>query len=121
MVGMPGETPETVDETIAFLLEKKPIIGFVPVLYPLPSTRVYEEAKKNGTLQGDWDVHGSSPWIKLPWASSWGDVRVQANRIGKKVRRDPGTIWYFFKNHIRTMGWRQFKFLFRIALRQLRR
>lgn len=121
MVGMPGETPETVDETIRFLLEKKPIIGFVPVLYPLPSTAVYEEAKRNGTLQGDWDVDGTYPWVKLPWASSKADIVAEAHRIGRTVRRDPGTIWYFLRKHLRTMSWRQAKFLFRLAARQMRR
>ena len=121
MVGMPGETPETVDETIRFLLEKKPIIGFVPVLYPLPSTTVYEEAKRNGTLQDDWDVDGTYPWIKLPWANSKADIVAEAHRIGRTVRRDPGTIWYFFRKHLRTMTWRMVKFLCRLAVRQLRR
>ena len=120
MVGMPGETRETVDETIAFLLEKKPIIGFIPVLYPLPSTPVYEEAKREGTLQSDWDVNGTYPWVKLPWTNSKADLEAEANRIGKRVRRDPGTIWYYLRHHARTMSWRQAVFLWRLAVRELR-
>jgi radical SAM superfamily enzyme YgiQ (UPF0313 family) len=121
MVGMPGETTDTVDETIAFLLEKKPIVGFVPVLYPLPTTEVYEEAKKNGTLIGDWEVDGTEPWVKLPWAHSRDEIRAEAHRLSFAIHWDPGTIWYFLRKHVRTMSWRQMRFLFRLALRRFRR
>ncbi len=120
MVGMPGETPDTVNETIRFLIEEKPIIGFVPVLYPLPSTPVYEEAKRNGTLQGDWDLDGPDPWVKLPWARSREDIVAESHRIGRAVRRDPGTLWYFFRKHLRTASWRQAKFLWALAIREFR-
>lgn len=117
MVGMPAETPGTIDETIAFLLEKKPIIGFVPVLYPLPGTKVYEEAKQNGTLQGDWSVDGPWPWVKVPWAESRTDIEREAERISRTVRKDPGVVLYFLRKHLRTMSWRQARFLCRLALR----
>ena len=116
MVGMPGETRATVDETLAFLLEKKPIIGYVPVLYPLPTTSVYEDAKRNGTLVNDWDVDGTWPWVKLPWAHSRSDIDAEARRLSRAAHWDPGTMWYFFRKHLRTMSWRQIAFLFRFAL-----
>ena len=117
MVGMPGETPETINETMAFLLEKKPIVGFIPVLYPLPTTPVYEEAKRNGTLMGDWDVDGSYPWVKLPWANARADIVAEASRLSHATHWDPGTILYFLRHHLRTMSWRQFLFLVRFALK----
>ncbi|MDZ7615463.1 MAG: radical SAM protein [Patescibacteria group bacterium] len=118
MVGMPGETPDTVNETLAFLLEKKPIVGYIPVLYPLPTTAVYERAKKDGTLMGDWDVDGSYPWVKLPWAHTRADIVAEASRLSRAAHWDPGTMWYFLKKHLRTMSWRQFLFLVRFALKR---
>jgi len=120
MIGIPGETRETIDETISFLLEKKPIIGSVPVLYPLPSTPVYEEAKRNGTLQGDWDTEGTQPWVKLPWTESYRDLTHESRRISRTVQKDLGTILYFLRHHLRTMSWRQVKFLARLARQRLR-
>jgi len=119
MIGMPGETKDTINETIAFLLEKKPLINSVPVLYPLPSTRVYEEAKQNGTLQGDWDLKGTTPWVKLPWTASYKDLLRESERISHTVQRDPGTIIYYLRHHIRTMSWRQVKFLANLVKRRI--
>ena len=119
MIGMPGETKETIDKTISFLLEKKPIIGFAPVLYPLPGTKVYEDAKKDGTLQGDWTVDGPMPWVKLPWTQAKADIEAESERISKTVQRDLGTLFYFFRIHFRTINWKQVKFLFRLARRHL--
>ena len=115
MIGMPGETKETIDETISFLLEMKPIVGFVPVLYPLPGTKVYEDAKINGTLVGDWTVDGPWPWVKLPWTKSRSELDAESRRISRTIQRDIGTIVYFLKCHTRTMSLRQIKFLFRVA------
>lgn len=119
LVGMPGEDHTTVDETIAFLLKKKPIVGFASVLYPLPSTPVYEEAKRSGTLQGDWSVDGGFPWIKLPWTSDLSDLHREAARINRAVQTDPGILLYFLRCHIPQMGLRQLRFLTRLALSRL--
>lgn len=117
MVGMPCETKETINETIQFLLDTKPIVGFIPVLYPLPETKVYNDAKENGTLQGDWNVDGSWPWVKLPWTNTKSDLDRESQRISKTIQRDFGTILYFLKHHLKTMTWNQLKFLFRLFLR----
>lgn len=115
MIGMPNETKETINQTINFLLETKPIVGFIPVLYPLPETKVYNDAKEEGTLQGDWRLDGSRPWVKLPWTQCKSDLEKESRRISKTIQKDPGTILYFLKTHLKTMSWRQIKFLFRLA------
>ncbi len=115
MVGFPGETPETVEETIAFLRQAKPIVGFVPVLYPLPGTEVYEEAKKNGTLQGDWNLQGPWPWIKLPWTSFYSDLTAASKKIVRIIQRDPATILYFLRRNLKALNWRAIKFLLRVV------
>lgn len=114
MVGFPGETPATIGETIAFLLQAKPIIGFVPVLYPLPGTEVYEVAKEVGTLQGDWTITGRGPWIKLPWTENYSDLTDASKKIVRRVQRDPGIIYYFLRRHISALNFRALRFLFRV-------
>ncbi len=119
MIGMPGETKDTINETINFLLKTKPIVGFVPVLYPLPGTKVYEDAKNNGSLQGDWTIDGAWPWVKLPWTQSSKELYAESWRISKTIQRDPRTILYFLKLHLKTMSWNQFLFLFRLLKRHI--
>jgi radical SAM superfamily enzyme YgiQ (UPF0313 family) len=121
MVGMPGETPETIRATTEFLLKCKPIIGHIPVLYPLPGTKVYEDAKANGTLQGDWSIDGPSPWVKLPWTETREELVQEARRISQRVQLSPGYLLYFLRHHIPLMTGRQFLFLGRHAFTLLRR
>lgn len=115
MLGMPGEDRDTIDETIAFLLSTKPIVGYIPVLYPLPGTRVYEEAKAQGALVGDWDVESDWPWVKLPWASSSDDIYRESRRVSRTIQTDLGTVLYFLRHHLRTMGRKQMQFLWQHA------
>jgi anaerobic magnesium-protoporphyrin IX monomethyl ester cyclase len=113
MIGMPGETRETIDETISFLLRTKPIAGHVSVLYPLPRTDIYDEAKKDGTLIGDWTIEGPRPWVKLPWTKSKEDLENESLRISRRTHRDIGTALYFLKHHMRVMSWKQINYLYR--------
>jgi radical SAM superfamily enzyme YgiQ (UPF0313 family) len=95
MIGMPGETPDTINETIAFLKRNMVIVGNVPYLYPLPGTKVYDDAKANGTLRGEWGTDDCVPWIKLPWIKSIGDLEVAKKRVERAVHRNPVKALYF--------------------------
>jgi radical SAM superfamily enzyme YgiQ (UPF0313 family) len=116
MIGMPGETPATLQKTTEFLLKYKPIVGGIPVLYPLPGTRVYEDAKLQGTLQGDWSTQPALPWVKLPWTESRSDLERASAAMSRKVQRNIGYVAYFMRQHIPMMTWRQCRFLARRAL-----
>jgi anaerobic magnesium-protoporphyrin IX monomethyl ester cyclase len=120
MIGMPGETPDTLRKTTEFLLKYKPIVGRIPVLYPLPGTKVYEEAKANGTLRGDWTVEGQWPWVKLAWTETRDQLEREAARMSNTLQRDPAYVVYFLRHHIRLMRGRHLAFLGREALRLLR-
>ena len=86
VLGYPGETPDTIRETVDFILKTKPTTLTIDVLLPYPDTPVYKEAREAGTLVGDWSPHMSEyPWVKLPWvreredlekARSWAMNRV---------------------------------------------
>lgn len=53
IIGLPGETKETAQETIEFIKELKPNILQVAVATPIPGTDFYDYAKKNGFLLVD--------------------------------------------------------------------
>lgn len=50
VVGFPGETKDTIDETIQFIKEVKPDLLQVAVATPIPGTEFYRWAKDNGYL-----------------------------------------------------------------------
>jgi len=60
MFGLPGETKETIKETIDFVLELDPDYAQFPVAVPYPGTEFYEEAKeKNWMVPKKWEDHNS--------------------------------------------------------------
>lgn len=67
IIGYPGETEETVQETIDLILKIKPTTANISPLIPYPGTAVYEEAKAEKMLIGDWGIDAHHlPWVKLP-------------------------------------------------------
>ncbi|HEX7163676.1 MAG TPA: hopanoid biosynthesis associated radical SAM protein HpnJ [Trebonia sp.] len=53
ILGLPGETKETIQETIAFAREVNPHTIQVSVAAPYPGTELYRQAKDNGWLPPD--------------------------------------------------------------------
>ncbi|HET7875535.1 MAG TPA: hopanoid biosynthesis associated radical SAM protein HpnJ [Methylomirabilota bacterium] len=53
ILGLPGETRETIRETIAFAREIDPDTIQVSLAAPYPGTALYEEARRNGWLEAD--------------------------------------------------------------------
>ena len=62
ILGMPGETPETIQQTIRFACEVEPETMQVSLAAPYPGTELYRQAQENGWLPiqtgGLVDTHG---------------------------------------------------------------
>lgn len=62
MVGNPGETPDTIDETIALIREIRPatspIVGITTIL---PGTRQYALSKRQGLISDDYWLSDEAP------------------------------------------------------------
>ena len=56
ILGLPGETTETIQETIRFAREVNPHTIQVSVAAPYPGTELYRQAKENGWLPEDDDA-----------------------------------------------------------------
>lgn len=85
VLGYPGETPETIENTVRFILKTKPTTANLAVLRPYPNTPVYLEARDRGTLVGEWSPDGGEvPWVRLPWAN---DRRTLETACRKAVAR----------------------------------
>jgi radical SAM superfamily enzyme YgiQ (UPF0313 family) len=56
IIGLPGETEESMDRTIKFACELDPLIANFSMMTPYPGTKVYEIAKRQGRLLlDDWE------------------------------------------------------------------
>ncbi|MEJ2208287.1 MAG: radical SAM protein [Anaerolineae bacterium] len=56
IVGLPGETEETMEDTIRFAIELDPVVANFSIATPFPGTAMYETVKAQGRiLADDWD------------------------------------------------------------------
>jgi radical SAM superfamily enzyme YgiQ (UPF0313 family) len=56
IIGLPGETRETMQRTIDFAIELDPLIANFSMMTPYPGTKVYEMVKRQGRfLINDWE------------------------------------------------------------------
>lgn len=56
IVGLPGETEETMDDTIRFACELDPVVANFSIATPFPGTQMYETVKAQGHLLAEtWD------------------------------------------------------------------
>lgn len=80
LFGMPGETQETIHETIEFAKELNASSTQFAVAIPHPGTALYEECKTNGWLTSeDWaDYTAESSLIETPWLTA---EEVEAARV----------------------------------------
>lgn len=53
IVGMPSESPQTIRETIAFIMESRVRHVSAGILTPFPGTRVYETARSKGLIEDE--------------------------------------------------------------------
>ena len=69
MVGVPGETVETMEDTIRFALSSNLDRARLYTCQPFPGSKLYGDCLKNGWLADDYDpsralIFGSKPYIK---------------------------------------------------------
>ncbi len=55
ILGLPGETAETMEQTIRFARELDPYSIQVSLAAPYPGTELYDQARQNGWLAGEGD------------------------------------------------------------------
>jgi len=93
----PGETWETLKETEEFMKKARPHAAKFYVLSPLPRTEVYEEAKKNDTLVGDWKIGEKTPWVRTKEFANIDEMEKIAKGMFRKQFISPWRIFWFLK------------------------
>ncbi len=96
--GLPGETPETMRQTIKFIKKVKPTYAQFYCAIPFPGTEFYETARENGWLLTDrWeDFEIDNPIIKTESLSP-DDVRNARMMAFRKFYFTPNYAFNFVK------------------------
>jgi len=85
IAGFPGETWDDLEKTFAFIRTMLPTTFNITRLIPLPGTYVYNEAKRNGSLVGDWGVDKPQPHIRTEIVGD--DPRPFGETVAARYRR----------------------------------
>jgi len=70
MIGLPGDTEETVRQTIEFAKELKPNFALFCITTPFPGTNLYEELRKTGQLKEGYIWQNIQPHEKTDFYTS---------------------------------------------------
>jgi radical SAM superfamily enzyme YgiQ (UPF0313 family) len=99
MLGNPGETQQTMEETLAFAKKLDPDIALFNITTPYPGTEIYAWADSNGYLKTkDWSKYDlSNSVMDIPGLSS-----TEVEKFYKKVHREfYGRPLYLFRRLLR--------------------
>jgi radical SAM superfamily enzyme YgiQ (UPF0313 family) len=95
--GYPGETPESIEETIDLIVKLKPTTANVAMMRPYPETAAYHEAKEQGMLRGDWHPDAEDfPWVQLPWVKSKEELQAVVKKAMRRI--------YYRPHYVMAMG-----------------
>ena len=105
IVGYPGETPQTLQDTVTFIRKNRPDTVNLGVLRPYPGTPVYEEARQRGDLVGDWHPDAEAPWVRLPWAPTRDVLERARRRVLRQVYVSPHYALRLGTEMVRNANW----------------
>jgi anaerobic magnesium-protoporphyrin IX monomethyl ester cyclase len=107
IIGLPGETHETIEQTIAFSKTLPLDFALFHIAVPYPGTPLWFEALEEGWLRlerwEDFDMY-SSAVLEYPNLSA-EELRKAAQRAAREWALRPGPMWTFVKElrNLRTM------------------
>jgi hypothetical protein len=115
VVGMPGETDKTIDETIDFLLRTLPyysayfrkkvdIMFSINYAQALPGTPLYEYARENGFIGKDLDSE-ESYLLKISDTDAYDNdhfINYTQQPLLKALSWRPKILWVVFREHAKT-------------------
>ncbi len=121
IIGYPGETHDTVAETLDFIRKNHPSTVNLAVLRPYPNTDAYEIAESSGDLVGDWDPDSEQmPWVRLPWAPERKILDDLCQQLKRKVYFTPYYTAAFGSQILRQANWKLAQYAFQEFRRTLR-
>ena len=96
MIGLPGETEETMRKTIDFTKEIDPDYAKASILLPLPGTPLYHDFEERGYIKSkDWSLYNQhDPSGVYDHANlDWDTIRHYYDAFYRNFYLRPGTVW----------------------------
>jgi len=117
IVGLPGETESTMDDTIRFACELDPLVANFSIATPFPGTHMYETVKAHGRLLAEtWDdfvfFEGKARFempgmpaslVERKWKEAYRRFYLRPRRIARTLTRRE--TWLQLPRTVR-MAWR---------------
>lgn len=101
MIGLPGDTKKTVNETINFAIKLKPNIAAFCITTPFPGTTLYEEYKKAGRLKGGY-IWGK---MSLHEKTDFSTPTLSSQDLQKLYFKSYRRFYYRFSYFFQTLKW----------------
>ena len=118
IIGCPGETEETIDETVRLMKKIRPYYSrTAEILIVFPGTRLYEMAKDKGLLSDDFWLQ-SNDTLHYTCEHTYGELKSLRNRLMKGMAKNEGTVKATFEYWARSA---YYKYAFLQKLRKFRR
>jgi radical SAM superfamily enzyme YgiQ (UPF0313 family) len=103
MIGYPGETEETLHQTLSLLLRLPLDEMNLSILTPYPGTEIYRQAKSSNEFVEDWSRMNAMNCLLLPPAlSSAGTLEKEYARIIREFYMRPGITFSYLGLLIRS-------------------
>lgn len=103
MIGMPGETRETIEKTINFVLKIDPTIVTFGICTPYPGTQLFKELKQHHPELGDGTemdlskLHTHSYYNEYFTSLSADELQKYIRKVYRKFYLRPSYIWRWLK------------------------
>ncbi len=105
--GYPGETRETIEQTVDLIVRLKPTTANLALLRPYPETAAYRQAKDEGLLRGEWHPDADQmPWVQLPWVGSLAELKGILKRAVRRIYYRPHYLCAFGGEIVRNANWK---------------
>ena len=91
IIGMPGETPESIENTLQFAKEIETYAGF-NLATPFPGTEFYEQALQEGTLDSDHATHNPYDMSYVPETMTRYQLKMAYRQLIKEYYFRPTQI-----------------------------
>jgi len=105
MIGLPGETKETMQETINFAKYLKLDLAKISITIPLPATEMFNELNKAGLIKTkDWEkfkFYSTPSTIYTHQNLNWGTIERYYSKFYREIYLNPGFIIKRLKNSIK--------------------
>jgi len=122
IIGYPGETRETVEETVKLIKKIRPTTANINILVPYPGTDVYEYARDRGMLSHEWSANSyKTPWVRLPWIKTYADIKEILREAKNRIYYSPCYMASFAREIIFNMNIRLARYTFQEALKSVKR